>query len=455
MPLLEQLGRTHAGYGFASRFDESASANYFQPASIPLKESVWQLSVESWWTNHKINKMARPKGFDVPQNIFEARLFDEGQLYPLPNRPLPTAQINEVSDFSSQRRYSFLNFSYSTPIIPERLSFGMTVVMPTESFQKQEPHFVDERAQYFGNELQFERLDGRFGNFGFSAAMNLKIVDELCVGAGINLTTASRATPKVYIPDAAAPDDSITMSNVAVSSRIVPHFGVMARFSTKTSFGASIHFPFKSTVDGESVLGFWDENNNSENEDSVGFEFAHDHLPLRITLGILQEVNLLNLPFSISAIGHYTQWSNYIDTVGESPDGLNDTLDPEFRLAYQGEQEIIALSGRYQFSMISPQNGRTNYVDNEQVAAEFSYRIKPKSLPISIGLSIQSYLLLARSHYKNTSAVEPVIDELPDAVSVTDQTPLDESKGLQTNNPGFPGYESSGNGFIIGFSIGS
>ena len=252
----------------------------------------------------------------------------------------------------------------------------MTVVAPTESFQKQELHFVDE-SSYFGNELQFERLDGRFGNFGFSAAMNLKIVDELCVGAGINLTTASRATPKVYIPDAAAPNESITMSNVAVSSRIVPHFGVMARFSTKTSFAAR-PLPFKSTVDGESVLGFWDENNNSENGDSVGFEFVHDHLPLRITLGILQEVNLINLPLSISAIGHFTQWSNYIDTVGESPDGLSDTIDPEFRLAYQGEQEIIAVSGRYQFSMISQQNGRTNYVDNEQVAAEFSYRIKPK-----------------------------------------------------------------------------
>ena len=455
MPLLEQLGRTHAGYGFASRFDESASANYFQPASIPLHESAWRLSIESWWTNHKINKMHRPKGFDVPQNIFEARITDDGQLFPLPNRPLPTGQINEVSDFSSKQRYSFLNLSYSTPISPERLSFGMTVVMPTESFQKQEPHFVDERAQYFGNELQFERLDGRFGNFGFSAAMNLKIVDELCVGAGINLTTTSRATPTVYIPDAAAPNDSITMSNVEVSSRIVPHFGVMARFSTKTSLGASIHFPFKSTVDGESFLGFWDENNTSENEDSVNFEFAHDHLPLRITLGIVQEVDFFSLPFSISAIGQYTQWSKYIDTVGESPKGFSDTLDPELRLAYQGDNEIIALSGRYQFSMISPQNGRTNYVDNEQIAAELSYRIKPKSLPVSIGLSVQSYVLLARSHYKNISADIPIIDELPDAVSVTDQAPLNESKGLQTNNPGFPGYESSGSGFIIGLSIGS
>ena len=48
---------------------------------------------------------------------------------------------------------------------------------------------------------------------------------------------------------------------------------------------------------------------------------------------------------------------------------------------------------------------------------------------------------LERSHFKRADASNPVIDEFPDAVDVQTGEVIEESAGLQTNNPGFPGFE--------------
>ena len=52
--------------------------------------------------------------------------------------------------------------------------------------------------------------------------------------------------------------------------------------------------------------------------------------------------------------------------------------------------------------------------------------------------------LIGRTHTKRADVADPVVDELPDAVDVVSGAPIPESRGLQTNNPGFPGWASEG-----------
>ena len=68
----------------------------------------------------------------------------------------------------------------------------------------------------------------------------------------------------------------------------------------------------------------------------------------------------------------------------------------------------------------------------------------------SIGL--QLHRLLPRSTTKRDDAAFPVRDEFPDeAYDVFTGKPFDEAVGLQTNNPGWPGWKSSG--WLLGAGV--
>jgi len=53
--------------------------------------------------------------------------------------------------------------------------------------------------------------------------------------------------------------------------------------------------------------------------------------------------------------------------------------------------------------------------------------------------------LLERKTVKNITGHYAVLDEFPDnSVHIKTGDPIEESKGLQSNNPGFPGFRTSG-----------
>ena len=61
-------------------------------------------------------------------------------------------------------------------------------------------------------------------------------------------------------------------------------------------------------------------------------------------------------------------------------------------------------------------------------------------------------LLLAREEVKRADASHPVLDEVPDgATDVVTDEPIAGATGLQTNNPGYPGYKSSG--WVVGGGV--
>ena len=58
---------------------------------------------------------------------------------------------------------------------------------------------------------------------------------------------------------------------------------------------------------------------------------------------------------------------------------------------------------------------------------------------------LHGQLLLTREVQKRADAANPVLDEVPDeAVDRVTGMPLEGAAGLQTNNPGYPGFSSGG-----------
>jgi hypothetical protein len=100
---------------------------------------------------------------------------------------------------------------------------------------------------------------------------------------------------------------------------------------------------------------------------------------------------------------------------------------------------------------VPDQTGRSNYVDNSRIGVSFSFETPVSLFGAAFGVSafLHGQVLLAREVQKSASARHPVVDELPDnAVDNVGGEPLEGAAGLQTNNPGYPGWKSDG--WIVG-----
>jgi hypothetical protein len=106
-------------------------------------------------------------------------------------------------------------------------------------------------------------------------------------------------------------------------------------------------------------------------------------------------------------------------------------------------------------SPVPDQTGRSNYVDNHRLGLllgqawgqAFSWGA------LRLSLSAQVHRLLPRSVIKSAPGAGPepaVIDEVPDD-AVVGGVPVPGREGLQTNNPGWPGYSSEG--WIFGAAL--
>jgi hypothetical protein len=111
----------------------------------------------------------------------------------------------------------------------------------------------------------------------------------------------------------------------------------------------------------------------------------------------------------------------------------------------QGDRNRVGLDVVFTPSPVPEQTGRSNYVDNDRVgtALGWSYGFSMASARFRVGLNGQLQWLLPRSVTKSERAVNPVVDEFPTSVDLQGN-PLPSSNGLQTNNPGYPGFSSRG-----------
>ena len=95
-------------------------------------------------------------------------------------------------------------------------------------------------------------------------------------------------------------------------------------------------------------------------------------------------------------------------------------------------------------SPVPEQKGRSSYVDNDRAGLAVGADIK---VPLGgsfvrPGFQLSAQRLIPRHNTKDASRL---VDELPDgAVFDSTRDPVPGSAGLQTNNPGYPGFASAG-----------
>jgi hypothetical protein len=219
---------------------------------------------------------------------------------------------------------------------------------------------------------------------------------------------------------------------------------------------ATLHFAFANTTNGENDLRFWNYTyDKGQTSVKQQYLFTQGSEPLRLALGGSYTGRRLpdgRAPWEIGIQLLGERWSQYADRHGESPlDKWNNTVSVAVGGGFLWRDRHVTADLGYVPSPVPDQTGRTNYVDNSRLVASAGIEGPVKFLgrDLEAGITLFGAYLLPREVTKDPNAAHPVLDEYPDtATDSTNGQPIPGAAGLQTNNPGYPGWKSTG--FMIG-----
>jgi long-chain fatty acid transport protein len=305
------------------------------------------------------------------------------------------------------------------------LALGFYTMIPYGQYTGAKAFFVDEREQYFTNSLHSELYSDRLIATSLAFGIGAKIIPELSVGVSATLSLKSTAGSPTFLNDVNHFQDIRLNPDIGVNAALAPHLGVVFKPLPRLSLSATAHTPQKFEVSTEFTFlissGFYQ---------GAKINFVHD----------------------------------YLDRHGDRPSGAyawHDTLSPTLGVRYRHDAARVLLDGTYQRSPVPEQTGRSNYVDSDRlgVTAGFDYAFPLWGGKLRAGLQAQAHRVVPREVRKLATPPSPagepgnpslVIDEVPDN-AVFNGRPLPGRDGLQTNNPGWPGFSSAG--WIMGGGV--
>ena len=475
-PLIEAAGPIGGNAGEQGVVSgPGAASTYFNPALLIEAPDEALLGYSFISEQMGVTLEGRPIGSDVPLVVAGRNILAPGSmgLQPLPNSVVPTQWLQQGcsmgggvgqcsgSGFAARPRQSqgtsgvtrhYLVLGLVRSFFARRLAVGAYAMLPISNFTTEQSFYVDEREALFSNSLHPELYGDRLTSVSVVVGAAVRIVPELSVGASVSLGLANTAGSQDYVQDATNYNTLLLDNRVETNVSLAPTFGVRYKPSSWLRFGAVVHAPESFTLH-TSI----DNALPSGTESSTSQTSVFDWMPWSVGVGA-EVVILRRGAYSLSAVGsiHYAFWSAYQDRQGDSPSlygqelAWHDTPSGTLgvRHAYRNLRGYFDL--RYIPSPVPEQVGRSNYVDNDRAGVGFGGDIT-LHLPTVLRPGFQLFVdrLIPRTNQKDPSLL---VDELPDG-SVYNSTlaPVPGAHGLQTNNPGWPGYSSKG--FLWGGSI--
>ena len=458
---LEILGATMGGNQITARvLSHSSAATYFNPSLLPeatpkLEAGIFGLAVHS-----NIRLQARPAGVDVPTSIYNTiptSTYGPYSTWP----PLATADLpNPRSNTDADSNVVYAAIGMVRPLAGKALVFGFHALLPVRAFLDQNGFFADEREQYFTNQLHFELLGDRLDVSSISFALGSQLNDWISIGAGIDVAILTESKVTVYVPYGANQSQIVLSPDIHTDSKFKPYFATTLHPTQRTSVVATLHFPFDNRTQGENNLRFWNYTYTSGNSVPQVYTISQGSEPLRFALGGSYSGRRLpdgRAPWEIGVQFLAERWSQYINRLYFDPqyahplDTWNNTVSVALGGGFLWRERHVTADIGYVPSPVPDQTGRTNYVDNSRLVASAGIEGPVKFLGrhLEAGITLFASYFLPRSVTKDPNAAHPVLDEFPDNATVVGSgVPVAEAVGLQTNNPGYPGYKSTG--FMLG-----
>jgi long-chain fatty acid transport protein len=470
--LVGSIGDNAGGQGSVS--GPGAASTYFNPAMLMDAEENVLLSFALLTQQIGVTLDGR-NGGDVPLVVGQRNLVYpnspsvpaslRGQ--PIPNDVVPTQWLNKgcaagnlatecpAPGFPARPRQSQGNGqatkTYATVglvkrLIKDRLTFGFYGMIPLSSFTTAYSFYPDERESLFSNSLHPELYGDRLTSVSIALGAGLRLLPDLSIGVSFSVGLANTAASNSYVRS------STDYSTLLLSNAV----------DTTTSFGTTVGAFYKPVpwfrIGGAlKTPESFDLTTNISSTLSTGTQSqgtlrnVFDYMPWMFTGGIEADV-VQRGAYTMSVTGSlkYAFWSSYQDRVGDSPSmygsalGFHDTLSPSLGLRHKYKLLRSYIDFSYIPSPVPEQVGRSNYVDNDRIGAFLGgdFDIKFGTTHIRPGIQFFGDRLIPRNNVKNDKLI---VDELPDnALDASTGKPVPGAAGLQTNNPGWPGFASQG-----------
>lgn len=468
-PLFELAGGVTGLGGFNARtVSAGSSSTYFNPALLPQAEQTLELGVMVLSDQISMTLDGRPGG-NVPLVVGDRQIvYPNGD--PISNATVPTDWLQHGCSVSqcgepafaprprqaagtsgNTRAYAIVGLV--SHVLDDTLVLAVQGLIPADQFTTAQSFFNDERAQFFSNSLHPELYGDRLTATSLSFGAGSRLFDELSIGASFTLSLTNTAKASTYVRDPVDYDKIILSTDVAVDANVSPHFGIVYEPIDALDLTATLHSQQEFVID--TAVG---ATLPAGNESVTTRRAVHAFLPW--TFGLGGALTTLKGPlYELRVVStlEYALWSDYIDRHADHPGaegkqfGWSNVVSGSVgaRFSYGMARTMLDLT--YYPSPVPPQTGRRNYVDNDRVglALGADYQFTFLGLRWRPGLQLTGYRLVPRYQRKNDALL---VDELPDdAVDARTGAPIPGAQGLQTNNPGWPGFASEG--WIFGGSF--
>lgn len=410
-----------------------------------------------------VELMPRPANADIPITFYDSDVGIEGQNL---DRPLPTVELPRPrTDNHQQDTTGYLGLGLVQPLWRDDLRLGLALLLPAGGLASVRSWFPDERDQYFENTVHFTRFAEWSQVMSFSLGLAWQPLDKLAVGAAAEGSLLVAATLDAYVPEATVQD--YALANLDMDTRL--HLRAVVGISARPLDWLRLSLVWRdrryNKVEADAYLKLW---NYHEAGDATKPKLVHqrhllavDFEPMEVSLGAGVELGA----FSAEAAVSWNHWADYLDphhqrgqqtavfepvNPGDQPvDGsrfaFSDTWSLGLAASYQYLPGLIATAGlSWRPTPVPEQVGRTSYADNDMLCAalghRFAFELLGRRLLVDVGLELAR--LLPATVHKDPALIR---DEFADrARTLIGSQPMPEAAGLQTNNPGFPGYSFSG-----------
>lgn len=471
-PLFELVGDSQGRGGLSARINtDGAAAAYFNPALLIDIEPGVDLGVYFVATEIGVTLDGRSMAAicaggacDVPSVSGRGpESFRHGGTgEPISDPTMPTAWLEDgTAELSARPRQgagsghvkrAYQTLGLATPILGGKVMLGLFAMIPLGEFTTARSFYNDEREQYFSNSLHPELYADRLTATSLAFGGGFRVHRTVSLGFTFTLSLANRAAAPVYVSNLNDLDTTLLDSDIAVEAAVSPHFGVSWKPTDDVHAVATVHTPqsFQITTAFDYVLA-------TGQEQSTELNFTHSYMPLTIAAAGNYRLRPTGRPLDLTAQLTWARWSQYEDRHSERPSGeyaWSDTIGAVVGARWDLGPVFAWMDVNYQPSPVPPQTGRSNYVDNDRagLALGVDRKVRLWDSRFRVGLDLLGQVLFDRHVTKfivpdgGTSEEYPdfVRDEVPDdAIDVLGQ-PVPVREGLQTNNPGFPGFASKG-----------
>lgn len=432
-------GRSTALAGAQTATAEGPSSIFYNIGALARSEEGVSGGLLVGLSRAQILLMSRPDGYDIP---------DLGAYSPA----VPSASVSTPRQDSTELGNLYtLTVGGVTSLGVKNLRLGILIGLPSSGYIDAQTHFSDERERLFSNQLHFTLIDQRLRRMELEMGVAYQIADWISAGLGANFSPGTTMATSVYLPDVSKQDEADLNADIDTASNWGLIAGVLLDLSDDIKLGLQYRSESFFRISGQNRIRVGTSGDEEERRTTQTLNWTPSYSPDTISAGLAMDFGQSTLMLD----GRYERWAGFQNAHSEHV-RFDNIISPRlgFEYALSSGNKLRGGLG-WAPSPVPEQRGRTNYVDNDRYLASFgaSYGVDVMGLPLVIDWALQLQLLQTRVTHKSLSStlkdcapgVDVVCDEVPDTtINPRTGQPFEGAEGLQTGNPGFPGFTSGG-----------